>query len=92
MVPACTCCPAASTWLYAPVALPPSYMPVCRSCCTPAAAGLPNSVAKTKQALARGYAVVAVSSRDRSKDGRCFGMEADGPAVVEVVSTVSVKC
>lgn len=67
-------------------------MPVCRSCCTPAAAGLPNSVAKTKQALARGYAVVAVSSRDRSKDGRCFGMEADGPAVVEVVSTVSVKC
>lgn len=70
----------------------PSYLPVCRSYCAPAAAGLPNSVAKTKQALARGYAVVAVSSRNRSKDGRCFGMEADGPAVVEVVSAVSVKC
>ena len=51
-------------------------------------AGLPNAVAKTKQALARGYAVVAVSSRDRSKSGRCFSMETDGPAVAEVVATV----
>ncbi|PRW50941.1 hypothetical protein C2E21_5329 [Chlorella sorokiniana] len=53
--------------------------------------GLPNSVAKTKQALARGYAVVAVSSRDRSREGRCFGMEADAPAVVEVISTFPAK-
>lgn len=45
-------------------------------------------MAKTKQALARGYAVVAVSSRDRSREGRCFGLEADAPAVVEVISTV----
>ena len=52
-------------------------------------AGLPNSVAKTKQALARGYAVVAVSSRDRSREGRCFSMADDAPAVAEVVSTVS---
>lgn len=55
---------------------------------TPQSAGLPNSVAKTKQALARGYAVVAVSSRDRSREGRCFGMKDDAAAVVEVISTV----
>lgn len=39
-----------------------------------ATAGLPHSLAKTKQALQRRYAVAAMSSLDRreSGGGRCF--------------------
>lgn len=35
-------------------------------------AGLPEEVSHTKQALARGYAVLAVDSRNRDFDNRCY--------------------
>lgn len=42
--------------------------PHCRHRC----AGLPEEVSHTKQALARGYAVIAVDSKDRRWDSRCY--------------------
>ncbi len=42
-----------------------------RSPC-PLPAGLPEEVSHTKQALARGYAVLAVDSRNRDFDNRCY--------------------
>ncbi len=38
----------------------------------PATPGLPEEVSHTKQALARGYAVIAVDSKDRRWDSRCY--------------------
>lgn len=38
--------------------------------CLPA--GLPEEVSHTKQALARGYAVLAVDSKDRDPMSRCY--------------------
>ena len=40
------------------------------ACCRHA--GLPEEVSHTKQALARGYAVLAIDSRDRRWDSRCY--------------------
>lgn len=50
-------------------------------------AGLPMSLAKTKQALLKGYAVAAMSSQDRRAGGggRCFAWGADASAVVQLV-------
>lgn len=46
-------------------------------------AGLPEEVAHTKQALARGYAVVAI---DASEPSRCFGIHADQAAVLTILT------
>lgn len=54
-------------------------------------AGLPHSLAKTKQALNRGYAVAAMSSADRRTGGggtRCFSWNADAVAAAELVRTL----
>lgn len=45
-------------------------------------AGLPEELAHTKQALARGYAVVAV---DAASPTRCFGIHADQADVVAIL-------
>lgn len=39
--------------------------------------GLPEEVAHTKQCLARGYAVLALSSKDREWSSRCFSSSGD---------------
>ncbi|KAL4424170.1 hypothetical protein ABPG75_001471 [Micractinium tetrahymenae] len=46
----------------------------------PECLGLPEEVAHVKQALAWGYAVLAVESRNRDQQGRCFS-SANDPAV-----------
>lgn len=43
------------------------------TCTAPPCAGLPEEVSHTKQALARGYAVIAINSKNRDFDNRCFG-------------------
>ena len=48
-------------------------------------AGLPQSLAKTKQALAMGYAVAALSSKDRDPEFRCFEWKKDSYAVAAAV-------
>lgn len=55
-----------------------------------AAAGLPQSVAKTKQALTRGYAVAAMSSLDRSTGGggRCFAWADDAAAAADALRSL----
>lgn len=60
-LPAIACCPCAFLAPRTPAA-------------AAAAAGLPHSLAKTKQALRRRYAVAAMSSLDRKEGGggRCF--------------------
>ena len=56
----------------------------CRHC---PAAGLPMSLAKTKQALLRGYAVASMSSQDRTSGpgARCFAWGDDAPAAARLV-------
>jgi hypothetical protein len=56
-------------------------------------AGLPESLAKTKQALARGYAVAALSSADRNTGGggRCFSWRSDADAAAEAVRILPGK-
>ncbi|PRW21108.1 multidrug resistance-associated 1 isoform X3 [Chlorella sorokiniana] len=58
-----------------------------RSPACPDCLGLPHSLAKTKQALRRRYAVAAMSSLDRNEGGggRCFQWGADAKAAAEVV-------
>jgi hypothetical protein len=46
--------------------------------------GLPEEVAHTKQALARGYAVIAIDASDPS---RCFGIHADQAATVTILNS-----
>ncbi|KAI7838591.1 hypothetical protein COHA_007662 [Chlorella ohadii] len=46
--------------------------------------GLPEEVAHTKQALARGYAVMAIDAGDPS---RCFGIHVDQAAVVTILNS-----
>lgn len=52
--------------------------------------GLPQSLAKVKQALSRGYAVAAINSKDRSTGGggRCFAWKNDAAAVAEAVRSL----
>ena len=45
-------------------------------------AGLPEEVSHTKQCLARGYAVLALMSRNREYRNRCFSSSGD-PALSE---------
>ena len=52
----------------------------CAACCLPRSrppAGLPEEVAHTKQCLARGYAVLALMSKDRQYKSRCFSSSTD---------------
>ncbi|PSC71787.1 DNA polymerase kappa [Micractinium conductrix] len=64
-----------------------------RSQACPDCAGLPQEVSKTKQALARGYVVVAISSADREQGGgrRCFKLADDGEAVARAVAELPAK-
>lgn len=63
---------------------------LCPTLPRPAPAGLPESVSKTRQALARGYAVASVSSADRSTGvgGRCWKWADDAAAVAEAVAAL----
>ncbi|PSC75811.1 hypothetical protein C2E20_1340 [Micractinium conductrix] len=45
--------------------------------------GLPEEVAHTKQALARGYAIIAIDAADATT--RCFGVHTDRDAVVAIL-------
>ncbi|KAL4441477.1 hypothetical protein ABPG77_001981 [Micractinium sp. CCAP 211/92] len=51
------------------------FWPPSKAC--PECSGLPEEVSHTKQALARGYAVLAVDSRNRDFDNRCYSYETD---------------
>ncbi|KAL4444236.1 hypothetical protein ABPG75_011973 [Micractinium tetrahymenae] len=51
------------------------FWPPSEAC--PECSGLPEEVSHTKQALARGYAVLAVDSRNRDFDNRCYSYEDD---------------
>lgn len=54
-----------------------------RSVACPECDGLPEEVAHAKQALARGYAVLAVDAADAGT--RCFGIHADADATASIL-------
>lgn len=51
---------------------PPTILTTALRRFSPLGAGLPEEVAHTKQCLARGYAVLALMSKDRLYRSRCF--------------------
>eukprot|EP00887_Chlorella_sp_A99_P004278 scaffold15.g4278.t1 len=61
------------------------FWPPSSKCPASTCRGLPEEIAHTKQALARGYAVIAISSADRTPGSMCFSWSADADDVASIL-------